>query len=144
MSRSRPLAANAVLFALIGAALLLRAFVPTGWMPARAAEGFAVELCAGMAPGQATRSAAEARSLFEAALAGAAQPDEDDRDHDPTGDAPACAFAGLTPFAPPPFLAPLPAPPAPATAMPFPALFAAIGRGLPAPPPPATGPPLHA
>ncbi len=144
MHGRRPYLANAMLCALIGAILLLRTFVPAGWMPAQAADGFAIELCAGMTPGASPRGAEAARELFEAALAGAAQPaDNDDNRHDP-GDQPPCAFASLTPFAPPP-LATTPIAPAAADAPIQPlALAAAIGRGLPAPPPPATGPPLNA
>ncbi len=144
MNGHRPYLANAMLCALISATLLLRAFVPAGWMPAQAADGWAIELCAGMAPGASPRGAEAARELFEAALAGTAQPagDDDDR-HDP-GDQPPCTFASLTPFTPPPLAATPIAPVATQASIQPLALVAAIGRGLPAPPPPATGPPLHA
>ncbi len=143
MTSRHPLRANALLLALVGAALLLRAFVPVGWMPARAADGVAIELCAGLAAGGEPVGAGAARALFEAALAGAAQPDEGHKGQPDPGDQP-CIFAGLTPFTPPPVAAAPAAPPLVAAPPLLPALAAAVGRGLPAPPPPATGPPLLA
>ncbi len=133
---------HASLLALIGVAMLVRALVPMGWMPVRSADGFAIELCAGL--NGDPRNTEAANSLLKTALAGSAQSGDDHGDHPESGDPPPCTFAGLTPFVPPTKADVLAAPaPIAAPALPF-ALVGAIGRGLPAPPPPATGPPLRA
>ena len=134
---------HASLLALIGAAILVRALVPAGWMPAHTADGFAIELCAGLTPGGDPRDVRAARDLLTTALTGAAQQGGGHDDHPDPGDPPPCTFAGLTPFAPPAAAAPTAPLAAAIPALPF-ALAAAVGRGLPAPPPPATGPPLLA
>lgn len=140
MSLARLRGANALLLALVGAALMARALVPAGWMPVGTAHGLTIELCSGRTPGGDAQQLGAAQALLDAALAGTA-------DHKGKSDASEqpCAFAGLAHAAPPP--AATPAPPAPladAPEVPPFALVAAIGRGLTAPPPPATGPPLTA
>jgi hypothetical protein len=134
--------ANASLLALIGAALLLRAFVPAGWMPVRSADGFAIELCSGLTAGGDPRDVRAARELLDAALAGAAQDDEHEDQPGPSGQL--CLFAGLAHAAPPPAPVDSVAPAPPAELIASFAHVAAVGRGLSAPPPPATGPPLFA
>lgn len=135
---------HASLLALIGAAMLVRALVPMGWMPVRTADGFTIQLCAGLTPGVDPNAITTANELLQAALAGAVQQQDDHNDRSDLNDQLPCTFAGLTPFAPPAGLATFVAPlPAAAPVQPL-ALTAAIGRGLPAPPPPATGPPLNA
>ena len=116
------------LIALLALALIVRALVPTGWMPVATAQGVTLELCAGqsMSPTAAMHHG----------------------DHD--GGKPAmpdhpCAFAGLgmaADTAPPPVIRPLPLVPTSPLALPVSAV--AIGHGLAAPPPPATGPPAFA
>lgn len=124
---------------LVASALLLRALVPAGWMPA---PGLAIQVCADGSSGVTAQGfAAEAQRVFDAALAG----HEGDRDADRPGKDQPCAFAGLamawtgadTPELPEPLLFLMDVvPAAPA--------YVAIGQGLAAPPPPATGPPLLA
>lgn len=144
MSLARLRHANLSLLALIGAALLVRALVPAGWMPTRTADGLVIELCSGRTPGGDPQQLRAAQALLDAALAGTAQSqNEDHKGKSDTSDQP-CVFAGLA-HAAPPAAAPEPPMPAPqALAIRPLALLAAIGRGLPAPPPPATGPPLNA
>lgn len=143
MSLARLRGANALLLALVGAALMARALVPAGWMPVRTASGLAIELCSGRTPGGDAQQVGAAQALLDAALAGTA----DRAGHKGKSDSSEqpCAFAGLAHAAAPP--ADISTPPAPIAdapeVTPF-ALTAAIGRGLTAPPPPATGPPLTA
>lgn len=143
MSLARLRGANALLLALVGAALLARALIPAGWMPVGTAHGLTIELCSGRTPGGDTQQIGAAQALLDAAMAGTAGR----ADHKGKSDASEqpCAFAGLTQAAAPPAATPaLPAPVADAPEVPSFALVAAIGRGLTAPPPPATGPPLQA
>jgi hypothetical protein len=129
------------MLALLGSTLLLRALIPTGWMPVQTASGFVIELCSGRMPAGDSPQAQAARELLDAALAGTTQR-HDDRPS-PPHDQP-CTFAGLAL----PWMAsaePAQSVPAPEPAAIRPvALAAAVGRGLPAPPPPSTGPPLRA
>jgi len=112
-------------------ALLLRAWVPAGWMPAGAAGGILIEPCPAAAP---VAAAATDHAMHHAGHG----PLPHHRDEHPS-----CAFAGLalSVLDPPP--AALPLAPTP-TAEAVPAADARIspGRGLAAPPPPATGPPI--
>lgn len=115
------------LVALLALALIVRALVPTGWMPIATDDGVRLVLC----PGQGH------------AVAGMHHGGGHGHDA-PMPDHP-CAFAGLglaADTAPAPLILPLPPlaePPAPSE------VFAvAIGQGLAAPPPPATGPPTFA
>jgi hypothetical protein len=125
-SRSwRPLAMLAL------CALLMRAWVPAGWMPAEAGDGALLAPCPAAGP---PGIAAEHRPMHHGHSGPASHSGDE---HKP------CAFAGLTLS----LLDPPPAalPPAPARAGeggPLPIAPAAVGRGLAAPPPPATGPPI--
>jgi hypothetical protein len=139
---ARPGGLQGLCVALLGAALLLRALVPAGWMPAQAGGGPAITLCAPGSPDGDPRALAAANAVFQAALGDHGQSPDDS--HDGLGAKP-CTFAGLTPLAPPSVPDALAHPPAADAAATFPpSLRAAVGRGLPAPPPPATGPPLRA
>ncbi len=119
---------GALALALVLAALLVRAAVPQGYMPA-IGEGYAITLCTGQG-------------------ATAAWVDGEGKVHKgqsmPTGQAEqSCAFAGMAaafdlPTLGGDILAPLAPPLAPLAAM-LPGV--AVGRGLAAPPPPPTGPP---
>lgn len=142
MSLARLRHSNLKLLAMVGAALLMRALIPAGWMPAHGAHGFALELCSGRTPGGDAEQLRAARALLEAALAGTSQGQSDNAKSD-ASDQP-CAFAGLAHAAPPAIAPESPSPTPQASAIQPLALVAAIGRGLPAPPPPATGPPLLA
>lgn len=140
MSRLAPSRLSAWMLALLGGALLLRALIPTGWMPVQTADGFVIELCSGRMPSGDSPQAQAARELLDAALAGTTQ-GHDDKPSSPH-DQP-CTFAGLAlPWMTAADLTqPVPAP-TPAEIRPI-TLVAAVGRGLPAPPPPSTGPPLR-
>nr|WP_206377020.1 DUF2946 family protein [Sphingomonas sp. G-3-2-10] len=116
--------------ALIALALLMRVLVPGGWMPAAAADGFAITLCTGT--GMETAWIDAEGGIHKDKPSGEAGADQH------------CAFAGMgmamlggdasaALAAPAPAQVELPARP----------LQAAIGQGLAAPPPPATGPPAH-
>lgn len=120
--------AHAVAFAvLVVATLMLRALVPTGWMPS-AAPGEIITLCTG--GGMVSGWVDAAGKLHTEKQPGTQMADQ------------ACAFAGLAMVAD-----------VPAASAVSPVVFAmarlvtpidydvAIGRGLAAPPPPATGPP---
>ena len=116
------------LFAMLALALVVRALVPTGWMPVATDQGIRFELCAGQAmppaAGMHHRHKGESQQTAP--------------DH-------VCAFAGLglaADTAPPPVMLALAPAPVPVAAPR--ALTVAIGRGLAAPPPPATGPPAFA
>lgn len=136
---------NAQIVLLLGCALILRALVPAGWMPA-AGHGFAIEICADGANGaEALRFAEVARRQFQERLGPAAPHQRDgsgEQDH--AGKDQPCTFAGLA----------MPWTGTEAPVINLPALAApvlrsapaavAIGRGLAAPPPPSTGPPLFA
>lgn len=136
MTRVRRLPLPAL--ALLGMALLLRALVPMGWMPAHAATGVAIELCSGRMPSASDPQLRAAQTLLDAALAGTA----DSKDHGGKSKDQPCTFAGLTPVGGPPADIIDPSPAAMPSAL-IPALHpTAIGRGLPAPPPPSTGPPV--
>ena len=140
MSLFRLQFANTPLLALIGAAFILRALIPAGWMPTHTVNGFAIELCSSGTMEADAEQLRVARELFHAALI---DTDQDKGDRTTAADQP-CSFAGLPQMAVPP---PAAQPPAPASLPPQiapAALVAAIGRGLPAPPPPSTGPPLLA
>lgn len=115
------------------AAMLARALVPAGWMPALADGAVRVEVCSGFET-FSVWIGRDGRVQDEA-------PDGEEPDHDGRSGAP-CAFAGLlAPFVPGMAGdAGLTAPPPAALRLPAP--VAASGRGLAAPPPPQTGPPL--
>ena len=120
-------------WALLLTILLLRAFVPAGYMIGTAASGTpALVLCPGV----------EARPVHKMVMRGHAHAPS----HDPAThrDSP-CPFAALAAPALPP-APPLFAPPRaiPAEAALAPSLGAGSARGLAAPPPPATGPPAFA
>ena len=111
----------------LGAALLLRALVPAGYMFAPAQDGrtLTVTVCTGSAPQQ-----------IELALPGKGSTQ---REHE-AKDGPS-AFAGLGTLAANADAPTLALPPEPSQTDPLPPLAVAIGRGLAAPPPPQTGPP---
>ena len=116
--------------ALLALALLVRALVPTGWMPVATADGFGIVLCAGQAP---VPHAMAGMHHGSGKQDGPAVPDHP------------CAFAGLglaADTAPPPLV--LPMRPVAVVAAAVPVLVVAVGQGLAAPPPPATGPPPFA
>lgn len=128
MRQRLSMANRARLLTLLVAALVVRALVPTGWMPVATAEGVRLEQCAGQAPQP---------------MAGMHHDHRDGGKQMPV-DHP-CAFAGLglaVDTAPPPPV--LPVKPGAAAPVAPPALAVAVGRGLAAPPPPATGPPAFA
>ena len=118
-------------------ALMLRALVPTGWMPV-AAEGGGI----GLAPCQAWSSEPAPAPAAHGHHAAPDQPRHDDHRNKP--DQP-CAFAGLSlswtgdlpsfELAPPPRVIGAQPPTAPERA---------VARRLAAPPPPPTGPPAFA
>ena len=112
-------------------ALLMRAWVPAGWMPAGAADGALLAPC----PAAGPPSVAPDHRFMHHGHSGPASHTGDE--HKP------CAFAGLTLslLDPPPAALPL-APARADQASPTPRALAAVGRGLAAPPPPATGPPI--
>lgn len=123
-TRWRPLAMLAL------CALLMRAWVPAGWMPAGAAEGTLLAPC----PAAGPVAAVAEHGHMHHGHPGPASHHGDEH--------PPCAFAGLALS----LLDPPPAalPPAPAQGDEAVGLLAARvspGRGLAAPPPPATGPP---
>lgn len=116
--------------ALLLCALLVRAMVPTGWMPVATAHGLSFALCAGQEPAP---HAVTAMHHGQKEHGGQAMPDHP------------CAFAGLglaADTAPPPLA--MPAMSVAIEAAPARVLAATVGRGLAAPPPPATGPPAYA
>lgn len=127
---------------LLGCALLLRAMIPAGWMPAG---GFGIDVCVdGTQDSESARFTAEAQRLFRQALAGTVPAHDRSDGKDGAGKSQPCAFAGLAL----PWIgaeAPRLIPPRPAPEIAPPGLAAvAVGRGLAAPPPPSTGPPAHA
>ena len=128
---------------LLVCALLLRALIPAGWMPA-ANGSFGLELCAGMGEdGAGARFRQEAQRVLDQALAGSAQHRNGDRSDDSQKHQP-CAFSGLAMAFAPPETAALTMPPAVGASLRPASFTAAPGRGLAAPPPPATGPPAFA
>jgi len=111
-------------FALVALAILLRIFIPAGWMPSSGTIG--ITMCTGYGT---VRVAMAVPGQHDGKAEAAA------REHP-------CAFAGLAaPFAEPDGA--LPVLPATPVAVLFVAMACAvaIGRGLAAPPPPQTGPP---
>lgn len=123
----------------IAAILLLKALVPSGWMPMAQDGSVRIVPCGGWAP--APRAVvAEHHDNHAAPSAGHGQHHEDGQSVEPP-----CAFAGLglAWTLPPPFASA--AALAPQAAMPGGVHHRLQpGRGLAAPPPPATGPPLTA
>lgn len=122
---ARPIAA-----ALLVLALLLRVFVPSGWMPAQAADG-------------ATRIVICSEEGRQAAWVDRTGKLHRGDPHQPASADHPCAFAGLAMASDIPELPTLP----PLAfgreeITPRGAANVAVGRGLAAPPPPATGPPL--
>ncbi|RHW16795.1 hypothetical protein D1610_13800 [Sphingomonas gilva] len=121
-----------IALAILGAALLLRVLIPTGWMPAHGADGATrITLCTGMGLVQAWVDADG--TIHDK------QPREKSAADQP------CAFAGLAMAGDLPDVAAL----LEAAALPIATPLAtrsstAIGQGLAAPPPPATGPPAFA
>jgi hypothetical protein len=127
--RAVGLAGRRAAWSLLFAILLLRAFVPAGYMAGTAASGApALVLCPGV----------EAPPVHAMAMHG--------HRHDPaTHRESPCPFAALTAPALPPapsLFTPPPAPPAEASRQAI--LRAAPAPGPAAPPPPATGPPAFA
>ena len=118
-------------------ALMLRALVPTGWMPVPTGGGGL-----GLAPCQAWSPAPAPAPAAHGHHAAPEQPRHDDHQNKP--DQP-CAFAGLSlswtgdlpGFDPP-------SPPQSILAEPSTAPESAVARTLAAPPPPPTGPPAFA
>jgi hypothetical protein len=129
--------ANSPVLVLIGAALLLRALIPTGWMPTPTLGGFAIQLCSSGIGEKKAEHVRRAQEVFHAALTGS----ETDRGNKGQASDQPCSFAALPLLATPPAT---PEPPLNALALaqfrPLP-MVATVGRGLPAPPPPSTGPP---
>ncbi|HEY6916776.1 MAG TPA: hypothetical protein VI381_03975 [Allosphingosinicella sp.] len=122
---------------LIGCALLIRALLPSGWMPATQG-GFSFILCSGWTSAQ--ESAAMAESAYRADMI--ERLGRAGKDGGRTAADEPCAFSGLAmawtgaegaPRLSSPVVAPAPL---------FLTLIVAVGRGLAAPPPPSTGPPL--
>ncbi|RXD05153.1 hypothetical protein EQZ23_08545 [Sphingomonas sp. UV9] len=129
------------LLLLFACAMLVRALIPTGWMPITDAQGFHIVLCSGTGPAMLS-TGPSAKAPMNHAMAGMHH--EKSSDHHSQGPEHPCAFAGVTPAIDAPTLAaPLPlvrirATPALARAL------VTIGHGLAAPPPPQTGPPTFA
>ncbi len=125
------------LLVVFACAMLVRALIPTGWMPVADAQGFRIVLCSGTGPAMPM-----AKAPMDHAMPG--MDHKKSSDHHDQGPEHPCVFAGVTPaIAAPTLAAPLPpvrirATPAPARAL------VAIGHGLAAPPPPQTGPPTFA
>ena len=129
--------ANSPLLALIGAALLLRALIPAGWMPTATYGGFAIQLCSSGIGAERAQHVRRAQEVFHAALTGS---ETERSDKGQASDQP-CSFAALPLLAAPPAAIEPPVNTlASAKARPV-MIGAAVGRGLPAPPPPSTGPP---
>lgn len=121
-----------VALAILGAALLLRVLVPTGWMPAHGADGFThITLCT---PNGVAHAWVDADGAIH-----------DKKPHEKSGADQPCAFTGLAMAGDLPAIAALLATIAPSAAAPSIAgARASIGHGLAAPPPPSTGPPAFA
>ncbi|AUW56771.1 hypothetical protein C1T17_00410 [Sphingobium sp. SCG-1] len=110
-------------------ALLARAWIPSGWMPDRTSDGYAISLCTGM--GAVTVWVDDKGAIHKN------KPVKSGTDDQP------CAFAGMFHLAALPQVAAVPVGMMPAIAIQgiLPATAIAVGRGLAAPPPPPTGPP---
>lgn len=129
------------LLLLFACAMLVRALIPTGWMPVADAQGFRIVLCSGTGPAMLS-TGPSAKAPMEHAMAGMHH--ERSPEHHSQGPEHPCAFAGVTPAIDTPTLA-APLPPAPVRTTPALArALVAIGHGLAAPPPPQTGPPAFA
>ena len=117
---------------IVAAALILKIFIPVGWMPVIGADGLTrITLCSG-------------EGRVEAWVDRAGDVHKKAPGSDPRHDQP-CAFSALaTALADVRSSLPVAASPIFVTEPPARPRNAAIGRGLPAPPPPSTGPPLHA
>lgn len=121
-----------VALAILAAALLLRVLIPTGWMPAHAADGsFGITLCT---PSGVSHAWVDAEGKIH-----------DKQPHKKSSADQPCAFAGLAMAGDVPMAAiglPLTVQ---AVASHHPLSFSVgIGHGLAAPPPPSTGPPAFA
>ncbi len=122
------------LLLLFACAMLVRALIPTGWMPIADAQGFRILLCSGTGPAMPT-----AKAPMDHAMAGMHH--EKSSEHHSQGPEHPCAFAGVTPAIDSPTLA-APLPPVHIRATPVLARTrVTVGHGLAAPPPPQTGPP---
>lgn len=124
---------------------VMKALVPTGWMPVAANGLVELQLCSGMKAVPAQSLSQEQRDLMAALQhhAGTAGDDAPDGDQ-PMADQP-CAFAAAAVVWPPlAETAPLFRAQAETALHGIPASAASVGRGLAAPPPPATGPPSRA
>lgn len=135
--RSGRLMPRGLLLTLFASALLLRAMVPTGWMPSTEG-GFRIELCTGMGAAEASPEARQAMAALINHQASGGGEKKSASDHP-------CIFTALG-FA---FAAPDPTPAltiTPHVAGPhsLPDNHVTIGHGLAAPPPPSTGPPILA
>lgn len=125
------------LLLMFACAILVRALIPTGWMPIADAQGFRIVLCSGAGP-----MAPTANVPMDHAMVGM----HHDRspEHHNQGPEHPCAFAGVTAAIEAPRLA-APLPPVRIRATPAPPrALIAVGHGLAAPPPPQTGPPTFA
>jgi len=81
---------------LLGCALLLRALVPSGWMPAPG-EGLAIQVCTDGSSGQEAASfAREAQRVFDEASPKGRSSDHGREGSDGTRKGQLCAFAGLS------------------------------------------------
>jgi len=131
--------------ALLALALLARALVPAGWMPAFDADGIRLVLCSGWGPMQGpTRTHHAAASDQQVAKGHHSAPgsQHDQGQGRPDQSAP-CTFAAAACAAVLPVFTALVEAPV-AFALPnWARLFLQLGQGLAAPPPPSTGPPLN-
>lgn len=128
--------------AVIAFALLLKALVPTGWMPAFEDGRITLRLCGGWMPATAINAQGHHGMTMDPA-ASPPTADHDRHGEEQQGSDQPCSFAaaGLSWTAPGPSpTADLPLPLAALRVTLSPAV--SIGRGLAAPPPPSTGPPL--
>jgi hypothetical protein len=126
-------------------AMLVRALIPTGWMPIADAQGFRIVPCSGTGPMRAPLAAADASvdHVMADMHHATGVDDRSPEHHNPGADHP-CAFASVTPALEAPVLA-APLPLVPVRAMPAPTrMLVGVGHGLAAPPPPPTGPPTFA
>jgi hypothetical protein len=118
----------------LACALLLRALVPAGWMPAAGGGPFAIEPC----------PAAQPQPMVHMAAGHSTMPTGHDSPHKEHQGGDACFSALLVGFAPVDQPAPLPAPMLSAAAPGSPPAAAFFATGPPALPPPSTGPPAIA
>jgi hypothetical protein len=117
--------------------VVLRGFIPAGWMPSFDAAGMSLIPCYGLAQPESNAHSMHAMHHGDSA------PQHDGKSkHDMAGQP--CAFAAAAADLPRPDFGAAFKPLAPAEPIFIPLLAVQIGRGLAAPPPPQTGPPLTA